>query len=187
MHDARHSGTSTAVGPRTGTIRWQRDLGATATPGPVIGIDGSVIVATNDGTLSALDPTDGSTRWTFDGGSGYGSDLSTGAAVLADGTIAWPGPAGPLYGIDSTGQQSCTVKLGGFVLSPAVQRQVHRLRPGLIPLQHSPPIGDCVARTRRKPSVLDQMLDLVGLTDSVARVPRLASSVFRRRDCRHGR
>jgi outer membrane protein assembly factor BamB len=120
MHDARHSGTSSAVGPRSGVIAWQRDLGANATPGPVIGIDGSVITATNAGVLYALDPADGSSRWEFDAGSGYGSDLSTSAAILGDGTILWPGPSGTLYGINPTGEQLWKLKIGGFVLSPAV-------------------------------------------------------------------
>ena len=120
MHDARHSGQSTAIGPRSGTILWQRDLSANVTPGAVIGVDGSVIVATNAGILYALDPMTGDTRWMFDGHGGYGNDLSTSAAVLRDGTIAWPGPGGKLYGISSAGALRWTVDLGGFTLSPAV-------------------------------------------------------------------
>ena len=99
---------------------WQRDLGANITPGPVLGIDGSIIVATNAGVLSALDPASGATRWTFDGGGSYGNDLSTSPAILADGTIAWPGPGGRLFGIAPDGRLRWQVALDGFVLSPAV-------------------------------------------------------------------
>ncbi len=127
MHDARHSGQSAAVGPRTGAVRWQRDLGGNVTPGPVIGIDGSIIVAANNGVLTALDPADGSTRWTFDAHDSYGNDLSTSAAVLADGTIAWPGPGSRVYGISATGQLRWQVQLDGFVLSPAVSNIPGRL------------------------------------------------------------
>lgn len=120
MHDARHTGTSSVVGPRSGATLWTRDLGADVTPGTVIGSDGSVIVATNAGVLYALEPATGRTRWTFEGGSGYGNDLSTSASILADGTIAWPGPGGRLYGLTPDGTLLWQVELGGFVLSPAV-------------------------------------------------------------------
>jgi outer membrane protein assembly factor BamB len=56
----------------------------------------------------------------FDGGGSYGNDLSTSAAVLADGTIAWPGPGGNLFGISPTGGLRWKVPIGSFVLSPAV-------------------------------------------------------------------
>jgi outer membrane protein assembly factor BamB len=120
MHDARHSGTASVLGPRSGTIRWQRKLGANATAGPVIGVDESVITASNDGVLNALDPATGDTRWQFDAQGSFGNDLSTSAAILADGTIAWPGPQGTLFGLSATGTLLWNVELGGFVLSPAV-------------------------------------------------------------------
>lgn len=120
MRDSRHAGTSSATGPQSGTVRWKRDLGGDATPGPVIGTDGSVIVATDLGVLSALDPSDGSTKWSFDGGSAYGNDLSTSPLVLHDGTIVWPGPGGALYGLTSSGHLAWKLELGGFVLSPAI-------------------------------------------------------------------
>ncbi|MEO5900910.1 MAG: PQQ-binding-like beta-propeller repeat protein [Ilumatobacteraceae bacterium] len=120
MHDAMHSGTSLATGPRSGDVRWHRDLGGNVTPGAVIGADGSVLIATNAGVLWALDPANGSTRWTYDGGSGFGNDLSTSAAVLDDGTIVWPGPGGTLTGLSRSGVEEWQLDLGGFVLSPAV-------------------------------------------------------------------
>ncbi len=120
MHDARHSGTATVAGPRTGTIRWQRNLGGNITPGAVIGGNGSVVVATNSGILYSLDPITGQRLWRFDGGAAYGNDLSTSAVIAPDGTIIWPGPSGILYGIDTTGRVQWTVDLGGFILSPAL-------------------------------------------------------------------
>src|SRR5438874_1350536 len=49
LHDARHSATATVVGPQIGHIRWARHLEGDVTPGPVIGVDGSVIAASNAG------------------------------------------------------------------------------------------------------------------------------------------
>ena len=103
QHDARHSSTSTATGPQNGHVRWQRRLEGNVTPAPVIGADGAIYAASNGGVLHALDPATGDDRWTFDGGGGYGSDLSTAAAVMADGTILWPGPRDTLFALDAGG------------------------------------------------------------------------------------
>lgn len=88
--------------------------------GPVIGVDGSVLVGSNDGVLHALDPATGSDRWTFDGGAPYGSDLSTSAAVLADGTVLWPGPQQSLWAVSAAGRPLWREQLRGQGLSPAV-------------------------------------------------------------------
>ena len=45
--DARRSSAPTAVGPQRGHVLWKRSLGGDATPGPVIGIDGSILAAAN--------------------------------------------------------------------------------------------------------------------------------------------
>ena len=71
LHDAEHSGTSNAVGPQSGTISWQRDLGGKITQGPVVGADGTIYAASSLGVLHALNPANGSDRWTFDGGASY--------------------------------------------------------------------------------------------------------------------
>lgn len=118
--DARHSSATTATGPQTARIRWSRDLGGSVTPGPVIGVDGSILAATNAGVLHALDPATGADRWVFDGGSAYGSDLSTSPAVLGDGTILWPGPRSTLFALDRSGRLIWTEKFAGDVLSPAI-------------------------------------------------------------------
>lgn len=89
-------------------------------PGPAIGVDGSVLAASNGGVLHALDPATGADRWTVDGGGPYGSDLSTTPAVRADGTILWPAPRGRLVALTRDGRQRWSLDLGGFVLSPAL-------------------------------------------------------------------
>lgn len=108
------------VGPTTSSLRWKRDLGGNLTPGPVIGGDGSVLAADNSGVLYALDPAGASVRWHFNGGSSYGSDLSTSPAVTSGGTILWPGPANTLYALTAAGEQLWTQPFTDPVLSPAV-------------------------------------------------------------------
>ncbi|WP_354569368.1 PQQ-binding-like beta-propeller repeat protein [Glaciihabitans sp. UYNi722] len=70
--------------------------------------------------LHDLDPATGAERWHFDGGGHYGGDLSTSPAILADGTILWPGPGDTLFAVDPHGQLLWKQHFGGFVLSPAV-------------------------------------------------------------------
>jgi len=119
-YDARHSSATAAVGPSAGTVRWKRDLGGNLTPGPVIGSDGSVLAATNSGVLVALDPANGALRWRFDVGTPYGSDLSTSPAVVAGGTILWPGPGNTLCALGPNGRLLWKETFAGAVLSPAV-------------------------------------------------------------------
>lgn len=121
VHDARHSSAVApdVVGPQSGQVKWERRLEGSVTPGPALGHDGTVYVASNAGTLHALDPTTGADRWTFGGGGRYGNDLSTTPAVLADGTILWPGPGNQLFALDRDGHLLWRQAFGGFVLSPA--------------------------------------------------------------------
>lgn len=118
-HDARRSGASTAVGPQTGHLRWTRTLEDDVTPGPVIGPGGTIYAASNAGVLHAIDPRTGRDLWSYDGGGRYGLDLSTSAAVLADGTVLWPGPRG-LHALRPDGSLRWLLKLPGQVSSPAV-------------------------------------------------------------------
>lgn len=120
QYDARHSSGTAAIGPQTAAIRWSTQLTGAVVPGPVIGTDGSILVATNSGILTALNPRDGSVRWSFDGGGSYGFDLSTSPAVLADGTIVWPGTADTLFGLSASGHREWSLPFDGVVLSPAV-------------------------------------------------------------------
>ena len=119
-HDARYASATTAVGPQSGSVKWRRDLGGDATPGPVLEIDGSVLEATNAGVLHDLNSQTGADVWTFDGHGSYGSDLSTSPAVLADGSILWPGPGNTLYALSKTGAKLWTIHCAGQVLSPAI-------------------------------------------------------------------
>lgn len=97
-----------------------RTFGRVVTPGPVIGVEGSALVAANDGVLRALDPATGTTRRTFDGHGSYGVDLSVTPAVLADGTILWPAPGNRLIALDKGGNELWREDFDGYVLSPAV-------------------------------------------------------------------
>ncbi|MEO7557259.1 MAG: PQQ-binding-like beta-propeller repeat protein [Acidimicrobiales bacterium] len=119
MADNRHQATSAASGPRTGTLRWRRQLEGAVVPGPVIAGDGSILAASNAGVLHALDPLTGADRWTYDGGGSYGDDLSTSALVVADGTILWPGPHSMLFAVSASGAALWQEQFDGLVLSPA--------------------------------------------------------------------
>ena len=120
LHDANHSASSTAVGPQAALVRWTRHLEGDVTPGPVIGVDGSVVAASNAGVLHDLDPSTGHDRWTYDAHGRYGSDLSTSPAVLQSGEILWPGPAEKLYALTRAGALEWSVAFPGQPLSPAV-------------------------------------------------------------------
>lgn len=119
-HDARFSSGVSVTGPQRGRVRWSVSLGGDATPGPVIGADGSILAATNAGVLYALDPATGARRWSFDAHGYYGSDLSTSPAVLSSGAILWPGPNDTLYALDPAGAVVWRRAFAGQVLSPAV-------------------------------------------------------------------
>ncbi len=121
-HDARRSSAVAqgVSGPTSGRQRWQRRLGASVGAGPVIGVDGSVLVGSDDGVLHALDPATGADRWTFDSASPRGQAPSTSAAVLEDGTVLWPGGGEALYALDQRGRLLWRESLLGPGLSPAV-------------------------------------------------------------------
>ncbi len=118
--DARRSGAADVVGPQTARVRWRRQLEGPVVPGPAVGEGGVVYAAGNGGVLHAIDLADGRDRWSFDGGAGYGSDLSTVPALLADGTILWPGPLNTVFALDRDGRVLWKVELPGQPLSPAV-------------------------------------------------------------------
>lgn len=69
--------------------------------------------------MHALDPATGADHWTFDGGGGYGSDLSTSAAVLADGSVLWPGhpTSGHVHDVAAAGYTLFDLALGSTVAS----------------------------------------------------------------------
>lgn len=119
-HDARRSGSSPYDGPQTGHVAWTRRLEGNVTPGPVIGPGGVVYAASNAGVLHAVDGATGEDLWTYDGKGSYGIDLSTSPAVLADGTVLWPGPRGRLFALSPEGSLLWELDLGSQVTSPAV-------------------------------------------------------------------
>lgn len=111
-----------AVGPRTGAIKWERRLEGPVVPGPIEGVDGSLLAASNGGILHALDPATGKDRWTFNGEGSYGVDLSTSPARLRDGTVIWPGPRSTVFALDGrTGASKWTASVpGGDPHTPAI-------------------------------------------------------------------
>lgn len=107
------------AGPVTGRVAWRKRLEGPVVPGPVVGRGGVTYVASNGGVLHALRVSDGRELWRFDGGSDYGSDLSSSPALLADGTILWPGPEG-LYALSRAGRLMWKVAFESTVLSPLI-------------------------------------------------------------------
>ena len=86
----------------------------------MIGAEGTIYAASAGGVLHALDPADGRDRWAFDAHAFYGSDLTTSPALLGDRFVLWPGPAGKLYVLDTSGHLVTTLDRAGPVLSPTV-------------------------------------------------------------------
>jgi outer membrane protein assembly factor BamB len=119
-HEARHSGAAPVVGPQGPAVRWRRRLEGPVVPGAAVGTRSTVYAASNGGVLHAIDLRTGRDRWRFDAGATYGSDLSTVPAVLADGTVLWPGPSETVYALSRHGRLLWRERLAGQPLSPAV-------------------------------------------------------------------
>lgn len=122
LHDATHSARSSAIGPSTGHLEWLRQLEGGITPGPSIGANGVIYVATNGGVLHALDPSTGADLWTFNGGTPFSgeTDLSVSPLVLPSGSILWSGPDDTLYELSSAGQSLWSHRFSAMVLSPVL-------------------------------------------------------------------
>jgi outer membrane protein assembly factor BamB len=122
LHDAEHTGTASVSGPTTGHILWTRYLGGNITPGPAVGADGTIYIATNSGVLYALDPSTGATQWTFNGGSAFGgeTDLSVTPLILPTGEILWSGPNNTLFALSAGGAQVWTHRFQSAPLSPTL-------------------------------------------------------------------
>ena len=117
FHDVRHSGQAAVAGPTTGRIRWVRKLENNVTPGPVVGPDGTIYLASSAGVLHALDPATGVDRWTLDARSPSGGDLSSSPAVLDSGVIVWPAGSN-LVGVSRTGRELWRMDLRASLTSP---------------------------------------------------------------------
>ncbi|MEU4670416.1 PQQ-binding-like beta-propeller repeat protein [Amycolatopsis sp. NPDC023774] len=105
-------------GPTRGTIRWQRRLEGATTPGPVVGADGTVFIASNAGVLHALDPADGHDKWIYDTKNPTGGDLSISPVVLPNGTILLPSGE-DLIALSPSGRPLWTKAFSVRVTSPA--------------------------------------------------------------------
>ena len=125
-HDPAHSGTAPVRGPRTGRLRWTRRLEGPIAPGTAVA-GATAYAASNGGVLHAIDVVTGRDRWRFDAQGSYGSDLSTVPAVLADGSVLWPGPHQTLYAIGRDGALRWRLAAAADVLSPLVDARRGRL------------------------------------------------------------
>lgn len=123
LANPQHSSSANVVGPTTGHVIWQRSLGAPVVAGAIAGQDGTIYESANDGTLHAIDPATGRDRWVFngEGTTDNNQDLSTSPAVLADGTVLWPAPAGRLDALTPTGALLWSLTFKGAILSPAAR------------------------------------------------------------------
>ncbi|MBE8526251.1 PQQ-like beta-propeller repeat protein [Amycolatopsis sp. H6(2020)] len=118
LHDARHSGASTTEGPANGNLRWRRKLEGGVTPGPVVGADGTIYVASNGGVLHALNPANGTDRWTYDSGrTAGGDDLSTSPLVLPSGVVLFAAGS-RITMLSPTGKPLWSKEFDGRVTSP---------------------------------------------------------------------
>jgi outer membrane protein assembly factor BamB len=102
-----------------GTVRWRRNLEGAVTPGPVIGVDGTIYASSTAGVLHAIDPVTGADRWTYDSGYTGGGDLSVSPLVLPGGDIVWPVPGPRLLVLSPAGQLLWSVVLPSTPTSPA--------------------------------------------------------------------
>lgn len=118
FRDVTHTGHSPFAGPTSGRLRWLRQLGANITPGPVIGADGVIYIATNGGELHALESTTGVTRWVLDGAGPAAGDLSISPAIHRSGLLLCPTASGTLDGVDVTGRRRWSLDLPATPTSP---------------------------------------------------------------------
>jgi len=117
-----------ALDPTSGTIEWTTALPAASIPAdlaalpsaagnsaPAIGPDGTIYVGTGAG-LAALDGSTGSTTWTF-----ASANVTSSAAVAADGSIFFGAEDGTFYALSSSGTERFAISTAGPISSePAI-------------------------------------------------------------------
>lgn len=81
-HDLRHTGRSPYAGSQTNGIKWTFQTGAAISSSPVIGIDGTIYLGSQDKHLYALNP-DGTLKWKFE----TGAEVDSTPAIDIDGVI----------------------------------------------------------------------------------------------------
>jgi outer membrane protein assembly factor BamB len=89
------SGFVSAIDEATGTLRWQKDVGAAINSGVSVA-DGLLIVGDDNGVIHALDTTaQGLERWTYQAGGPVHS-----SAAIIDGVAYLGSLDGQLYALD---------------------------------------------------------------------------------------
>ena len=102
MHDARHSGTPSATSPRSGHVRWNRDLDGNVTPGrswgiwtaPAIDSTGAAYYGTRSGHAFGVS-ANGVVLFDLD----IGGTVDSYPAIDADGTLYIGTSTGEFYAI----------------------------------------------------------------------------------------
>jgi outer membrane protein assembly factor BamB len=111
-----HQGRSPIVGAQTNTLRWTRGTFGNIDSSPVIGLDDTIYVGSDDDRLYAIQP-DGTLRWSFS----TGLDIESTPAVAADGTVYVGSQDNRLYAVNPDGTQRWNFLTGGDVdSSPAI-------------------------------------------------------------------
>ncbi len=107
--DAQNTGRGMGRGA-TGSLRWQFTTGSYVESSPVIGVDGTVYVASYDHKVYALDGSTGAKRWEF----ATGGIVHSTPAIGADGTVYVRSGDGYVYALDgSTGAKCWAFDTGG--------------------------------------------------------------------------
>ncbi len=168
QHDARHTSSAAIAGPTTGAVRWTRRLEGPIEQSAVVGSDGTIYAFSDGGVLHALDPASGADRWSFDGGGRYAEHLASAAAVLADGSVLWPGPLNTLHDLDAAGHERWRRRFDSPLTAPAVAPD------GSIYIAEQN--GHLHALTPQADGVRERWVSDLGTQDHLAGSPALAAS-----------
>ncbi len=115
-HDLYHTGRSPYAGPETNDVKWEFQTGAQISSSPVIGIDGTIYVGSQDTYLYAINP-DGTLKWKFK----TGAEVDSTPAIDVDGVIYFGSWDQYLYALYPDGKLKWKYKTkGGIISSPAI-------------------------------------------------------------------